>query len=190
MTDRKIFETFGRWLGFLGIGIYGNWLKDYAFDFVLYPFVIAKYGILWGAPVMTMMSFLVCYATILFYDKTKKDWLGIETLKAIKDFSPKSIPKNIMGGLLTKITNGFGEFTAWILKKSDLVVMTALSIQFDPFITVAYMRHGSHQYNGLSKRDWKIFLISLLIGNIYWTMAVFTGITILEALWRFTISLF
>ena len=60
----------------------------------------------------------------------------------------------------------------------------ANSIKYDAFITTAYMRHGSHQFNGLTKRDWKIFGLSLFISNLYWTLASFMGVTLIEYAWK------
>lgn len=58
------------------------------------------------------------------------------------------------------------------------VVFLFLSIKFDAFITTAYMRRG--KFNGMGKRGWAIFMGSLLISNVYWTLACFKGITIFE----------
>ena len=179
-----------RWIATLGIGLLGNWAITWAFDFLLYPFVISTYGLLIGAPVMTFLSFLICYASILFYDGTKRDWLGIETIKGLEEFNSLPIPNYVIGKIFVSIINAVGNATAWVMKKSDALAMVILSIKFDPFITVIHIRHGAHQYNGLSKRDWKVFLVSLLIGNAYWTLAVYMGITLFEVLWRFGAGLF
>lgn len=152
-------------LGILGIGYFVNESIDFVFNYILYPFVIWKMGILGGGAVMTILSFLICYLIMIFYDWSKKDWLGIETIKGLKEYSGKSI---------------IGKFTSWIMKKSDPILLIFLSIQFDPFITTAYMRHGAHQYSGMSKRDWKIFMSSLIIGNVYWTVVAFAGVSIVE----------
>lgn len=155
-------------IGILGIGVLANQAQIWGFDFVLYPFVIWYLGLFAGAVVMTFLSFLVCYALLRFYDWTRKDWLGIETIKGLKERESPS---------------WLGRLTSSLLRKGDPAAMLFLAIKFDPFITTAYMRVGSHQYNGLSRRDWKIFLGSLLIGNIYWTSAVYAGISIVEWLW-------
>ena len=162
-------------LGVLGIGVLANQLQIWAFDWVLYPFVIWYLGVFLGGAVMTVLSFVLCYTLIRFYDWTRRDWLGIETVKSLKD--RKAGPR-------------IAKLTSWLLKKSDPTAMLFLAIKFDPFITTVYMRHGSHQYNGLSRRDWKIFLGSLLIGNIYWILAMFTGVSILEWLWHQVSSVF
>lgn len=155
-------------LAVLGVGLSANALMVYGFDYLIYPFVIWKLGILKGGVVMMSLSFLVCYLTILFYDWSKKDWLGIETVKGLKEYNGSSKA---------------GRFASWMLKKGDAAVMVFLSIKYDPFITTAYMRHGAHEYNGLSRRDWRIFLSSVLISNVYWTFAAFAGVSAVEWVW-------
>ena len=70
----------------LGISLLGNSLIANGFDYLLYPWVIWQLGPLHGAVVMTLLSFLICWATLLFYDWARKDWLGIETLKQLRDY--------------------------------------------------------------------------------------------------------
>ncbi len=151
----------------LGVGLLANWLMVNGFNYLLYPFIIWKFGILRGGVVMTFISFLTCLLTMKFYDWSKRDWLGIETIKGAREY---------------KGEKGIGRFTSWILKKSDPVVFLFLSIKFDAFITTAYLRHG--KYNGMGKRDWTIFTGSLLISNVYWTLAVYMGISLFEWAWR------
>lgn len=167
---KKIINTFTEYkerLAILGIGILGNWLIVYGFNFFLYPYIIWKFGVLKGGIVMTFLSFLICYGTIRFYDWSKRDWLGIEAIKELKTY----------GG-----NKKVGRLTAWIMKKSDPVVFLFLSIKFDPFIVTAYMRRG--KFDGMNKRDWKIFMGSLFLGNTYWTLACYTGITLFEWGWK------
>lgn len=146
-------------------GILANKAIVYLFDYLLYPFVIWKCGIFKGGVIMAFVSFLVCWATLLFYDWSKKDWIGIETIKELKEYE---------GGKI------MGRLFSWFIKKSDPVAILVLSIYFDPFVTTAYMRRGAHKYNGLEKRDWAIFIFSVLFGNFYWTLVAFTGVTLLE----------
>ncbi len=70
----------------LGVGLLANWLMVNGFNYLLYPFIIYKFGILRGGVVMTVLSFLACYATLLFYDWSKRDWLGIETIKDVRSY--------------------------------------------------------------------------------------------------------
>jgi len=52
----------------------------------------------------------------------------------------------------------------------------------DPFVTTTYLRHG--KFNSMSKRDWAIFMGSLIISNAYWTLECFMGITLVEWVWK------
>jgi len=151
----------------LSLGLTVNQLTVWAFNFFLYPFVIYKFGILNGGIVMTFLSFIACILTLRFYDWSKRDWLGIEMIKGLKGYSGNK---------------GTGRFTAWILRKSDPVVFLFLSIKFDAFITTVYMRRG--KFNGMGKREWSIFMGSLLISNCYWTLACYMGITLVEWIWK------
>lgn len=143
-------------------------LSTYLFDFLLYPFVIWKLGVLKGGLVMTALAGLFCYLMLRFYDWSKKDWLGIETLKSLKTYEGDSKIKKI---------------TAWFLRQSEPLVLLFLSVRYDAFITTIYLRRGSHQYNGLSRNDWKVFFFSLVVSNVYWTFASFAGVTLIEYVW-------
>lgn len=142
----------------------------WAFDFLLYPYVIYQFGLAWGFPVLLILSFLLCYGTLVFYDWSKQDWLGIEAIKEVKEYEGNS---------------RFRKIAAWALRRSDPVAILFLSLKFDPFITVIYMRKGSRKFNGLSRRDWRIFLASLVIGNAYWSLAAYMGVTLFEWGWEF-----
>lgn len=167
MAEKSGFSI-GR-LAELALGLSTNQLIVWSFDYFLYPFVIYKFGILKGGIVMTFASFLTCLATIKFYDWSKRDWLCIEAIKSLKEY----------GG-----DKQVGRLTSWLLKQSDPIVFLYLSIQRDPFITTAYLRKGAHQFDGMSKRDWKIFMGSLILGNAYWTLACYMGITLFEWGWK------
>ena len=181
-TFRKAFNNFEtrkeailKRIGALGVGIMADRIFCYAFDYLLYPFVMWKCGILIGGLVMTVISFLVCYGSIRLYDWTQTDWLAIETIKAlmndIGEYQGLSGPRRRLASML---------------KKSDTIVFLFLSIKFDPFYTVLYMRHGANQYNGLNKRDWKIFLASVFVSNLYWWLPAYviayTGVSLWELL--------
>ncbi len=140
---------------------FNNVILNYGWDYFLYPFVIWKLGIVVGGTIMMVVSTLACYFLLLFYDWSKKDWLGIETIKGFREEVGRSRIRRLIN---------------WVLNKGDAAALILLSVQFDPFITTAYMRHGSHQYNGLSKRDWKIFFLSAVVANLYWLGVSYIGI--------------
>ncbi len=144
-------------------GITINQILTILFDYMLYPSVIYYFGVLTGGAIMTALSFLICLLMLKLYDWSKRDWLGIETIKEIKHYHGQSRV------LL---------FLSKLLNKSDLIAFLVLSINFDPFVVTVYLRKG--KFNGLSKHDWWVFINSLLISNLYWIIACFLGITLIE----------
>jgi hypothetical protein len=144
-------------------------LANNAFDYALYPFVIYKLGIIKGGLIMTFLASLTNLFCLKFYDWSKRDWLGIEALKGMKGYEGK---------------NRLARFMSGILKKSDTAAFFFFSIKEDAFVTMVYLRHGSYQYNGMSARDWRILLASLAVANVYWTLAAYMGLSLMEWVWR------
>lgn len=140
---------------------------DWPFNYVLYPWVIYKFGILDGGGIMACLSLLLCLCTIWFYDWSKRDWLGIEMVKDLKGYAGD---------------NRFGKIASWFLRRGDLPAFFYLTIQHDPFITMVYLRREA--FGGMSRRDWTIFMASLLIGNGYWTLACWMGVSLVEWAWK------
>jgi len=163
----KKFQIYGGRGGELSVGLAAKYLSNRAFDYLLYPFVIFKLGILKGGIVMIFLAFIANIMTMTFYDWSKRDWIGIEAIKDLKTYSGKKM---------------IGRFTSWILQRSDSVIFLFLSLRYDAFTTTAYLRHG--KYNGMGKRDWTIFMGSLLISNVYWTLACYMGISLVEWVWK------
>lgn len=168
ISDDEAQPSPSRRLGILGVGYSANSLQVWGFDYVLYPLVIWTLGLVIGGLVMTVLSCIFCYALIRLYDWSKEDWLGIETVKSLKESEAKS---------------RIGRISSWILRKGDVAAFLFFSIKADPFITTLYMRRGNHGFNGLSSRDWKIFWGSQVVGNASWSFAVFTGVSFIEWLW-------
>lgn len=153
----------------LAIGLSANSLLSILFDWLLYPAVIYWLGIGYGGVVMTLLAMLACVAMMKFYDWSKRDWLGIEALKGLREYAGNT---------------RLGKLTSWILTKGNIIVFLFLSVYFDAFITTTYMRHGKHQYNGMSRRDWAIFITSVIISNVCWALAVYMGISLVEWGWK------
>jgi len=152
----------------LATGLATSAAINWAFDWLLYPYAIFKLGLVWGGVAMSVASFLSCILVLWLYDLLKRDWLGIEAIKRLRDTDGQTR----LRGLLSRM-----------LRRSNAVAFLVLSIQFDPFITVAYLRHG--RFDGLSRRDWRIFLGSWAVGNGSWIMACFLGVSALTWLWQF-----
>ncbi len=147
-----------RWKERVGIMAVGHGFKqgeEFFFDYMLYPAVIAWLGAIVGGLALTVLSASVCYLYILFYDWSKKDWLGLELLKEMRD-----------GG---EHHGHIARFIQRIARKSDWLAFLVFSCYTDPFMTTVYMRKGVGAYDGLSRRDWKIFWASVLVANLWWT---------------------
>jgi MFS family permease len=154
-------KRFATW----GIGYTADTLFSYAFDFLLYPFVIWKLGLLNGLLVMFPLSFLICWLNLVFYDWLKIDYLAIETIKELREYKGRSRLRR---------------FISVLLHKGGILAFAFLSLNFDPFVTTVYMRHGAHKYDGLSRRDWMIFITSVFVGNVYWALVAFGIVSAFE----------
>lgn len=148
------------------IGMTSTKTLNAAFDFVLYPLAIYQFGAYYGGSIMAAVDILICLVAILIYDRTKRDWLGIEYLKGLTHYRGPRRSLRVTGN---------------VLKRNKLLVFLFLSVKFDAFITTLYLRHGT--FNGMSRRDWTILLLSILIGNLYWISACYVGLSLLEDCW-------
>jgi len=149
---------------------------DYAFDYVLYPFVIYKLGPLNGGVVMAVLAIAITLSILYIYDFLEKDWLGIETVKELVEnfFKEEEVVARKSWKMKGK------RLLYWVFHRNKIGQFLFLSIHFDPLITTIYMRPGYHLYNGLRKRDWKIFLGSTIVSNAWWTGVAFTAISVVK----------
>jgi hypothetical protein len=145
---------------------------DYAFDYVLYPFVIYKYGPLYGGVAMAALAAAICLGILWVYDLLEKDWLGIETVKELVENFFKE--EEEMAKKSWKKTGK--KILYWVFHRNKVGQFIFLSLHFDPLITTIYMRPGYHLYNGFSRRDWKIFWSSVIVSNAWWTGVAFVVI--------------
>ena len=150
----------------LALGHTVNQAVVWAFDYALYPAVIYWLGLGRGFLVMAVISLAVCWLSIKCYDWMKRDWLGIEAVKDLKQYEG---------------SNRSRKWLAWVLNNSDPLACILLSIKFDPFIVTVYLRRG--RFGGMNSTDWRNFLLSWLIGNVYWSILCFGGVSALIWLW-------
>lgn len=137
---------------------------SWVFDNILYVWIVYRFGLLGGGCIMTMLSLIVCAATLLLYERMRIDWVGAGSVARLA-----AVPHPSWWQLIIMWTAGRG----------DIFIFFALCIFQDPFITTAYFRRG--HFDGLRAHDWQIFFASGLVANIYWTLrsgavaAVFVG---------------
>jgi hypothetical protein len=145
----------------MSIGYTLTSILDNFFDYVVYTAVIIYCGPFRGGLVMIVISAIVSLIYIKGYDVIKKDWMGIEAIKEIRE---EVIAEN--------------KWIAWLVLKGRWAEFLFVSCKWDPFITTAYMRAGVSQYNGMSRQDWKVFWLSLIVSNLWWILVIYTGISI------------
>jgi hypothetical protein len=151
----------------LALGYAVNEAICYAFDFGLYPLVIFWLGLWRGGAVMSFLSFIVCWLSMKFYDWSKRDWLGIEAIKSLKDYTGP---------------HRSGRLLSWVLRKSDPVACILLSLKLDPFVVTVYLRRG--RFGGMTARDWRYFLLSWFVANASWALLCFAGVETIAELWK------
>jgi len=167
-------------IGVLAVGHAFKESTDHLFDYWLYIAVIAFFGTLTGGIIMALLSLLACYLLIIFYDWTKKDWLGIELIKE-SDFGPDFLKQKSRRSYLAHFFwwpfRQIFRLVKWAQKRGGLAAFAVLSVYTDPFVTTVFLRHK--KFGGLKKRDWFVFLNSVIVGNFYWTLR--TAVIILVA---------
>lgn len=136
-------------------------------DYVLYPLIIYKAGLVLGGFINVCVSVAYCLLLLRYYDLSKKDWFGIETIRDLKDYSGA----NRIGGIIS-----------WLLQRSKAVSFFVLSVCYDPFITTVWLRSG--RFCGMTNSEWKIFWGSVLIGNMTWAVACWLGIGLFTSIYR------
>jgi len=158
------------------------------YDLLLFTAVLSKFGWI-GIPFLTIGAGILCWITILIYDSVKIDFLGIESArKEMAVFKEglihwverlKDRPGQKLHPPFLKVKIKYDTDSIKIaLSKIWVVEFLICSFQWDAVITTIYLREKS--FGGLTRRDWKIFFVSLILSCTYWSAIVLTGITVFE----------
>lgn len=146
-----------------GIGISSYYIFTWLYDYVIITALLLFFGNLKGGIIALVVSMLIDFFTLKFYDWLKKDWLALETIKELNN------KKGFIGKLFRFVHN-----------KGSVLTVLILSLFLNSFVITTYMRNGAYEYNGLKKRDWIIFITSSIIGNGYWILLFAGGITLIK----------
>jgi hypothetical protein len=144
---------------------------EHIFNYWIYIPVIAIMGVLKGGLVMSAASLVLSYLILRFYDWSETDWLGIELLKEANygpDFLERMRKKSRLAGIFWWPFHQIFRLVQWAHKKGGFAAFWVLSMYTDPFTTTVFLRRD--KFGGLSRRDWLIFIGSVIIGNFYWTL--------------------
>jgi hypothetical protein len=163
-------------LKLLAVGHFVYHALDHLFDYVLYPIVMYKLGLVYGFLVMTTLSGLVCLLMAFVYDFLEKDWLGLETVKELVEKFFKEEEEMARRSWRKWWKKLFSK----IFYEYRWGPFVFLSLVFDPFVTTIYIRKGYHLYNGFSKEDWGIFIGSILLSNAWWAIVAFSVVSIIK----------
>lgn len=150
-----------------GTGIGSYYIFSWAYDYVIVSFFLLYLGFLRGMIVVVILSMIVDYATMKFYDWFKKDWLALESIKKLED------KKDVIGKLFR-----------FVRGKGVVLTIIILSLTSNAFIVTAYVRKGINLYNGLSRRDWIVFFTSSILTNIYWIFVIGGGIELFKYIYK------
>lgn len=149
-----------------------NLIIKTSIDALLTPYLMQEYG-----PVNCFISTNIIYGVmgvlcVFWYDTLKKDWLMIEALKKYRLNGGHLLHKNrIIRFLLKK--NKWGDF----VKRGALFFK-------HPALYVIEYRDGISLYNGFAGKNTVIlYLVYLLLMNLYWNGMVYLGIHIWSSLW-------
>ena len=142
------------------------------FDYVLYPFVIYKAGLLKGFFIMIFLSLIYTLFFLLIYNYLEKDIFALEySKKKLSD-----LVDNTKGNWLKRIFRS-------ILKKSKVIFFIFLSV-YNPFLATVFMRRGSFQNKEMTWHDWNILILSVIIGNGIWAPTIFAGISFTQLIYK------
>lgn len=168
-TFRTKLSPYKHRLQTVAIGHTGNAFIAIGFDYGIYGLTIATLGPVKGGLLMIAVSFLLDLVLIRFYDWSKTDWLGIETLKDIRENPARTRLEKVL---------------QWLLRKGDAVALVVLSFKLNPFNVMLYLRRGAYLYNGMGRRDWLVLVASTLIGNLYWILVMWGATSGLMHVWE------
>ncbi len=147
-------------------------ILGFPFDYILYPFVVTLFGLIFGGCLMMAGSGIICYLFLCLYDRMKVDWLGIELVKENIDSIPQFLGNikalTVFGKIIWLFFSNWVMIKRWFLKKGGMVTFLYVAAQHDPLYVVVYFRKNS--FSGMTGRDKGIFFAGIVVSNTYWTL--------------------
>lgn len=145
-----------RGLGFFAAAVSVIEGSNQFFDYVMYPAVIAWLGAVRGGIFMTIVALVINYLVVIWYNKTKHDWFGLEWLEL-----QETMESPTLFGKIVRVLSRFGKWPTFV----------ALSIYNPPYGFIFLRGRNSKGYN-LSSEDWFWYFVSNIIGNVVWILGI------------------
>lgn len=184
----------------IGIGRAIYDITSWVFDNPLYFAMIAYYGPLYGGAVMMSLSLVICFFTLLVYERMKIEWTGVEAIDFLRekgiDYAHKinnrgchKSLRQLIVRIIFFIPAKLFVLAMWLMKKyGDFAAFFVFSILQDPFYTTAYLRHG--RFDGLKTKDYIVFFSSVIFSNGYWILRAWGLIEAFRFAWRIIVHFF
>jgi hypothetical protein len=143
---------------------------NFSFDWIIWPLVQAKGG--WvGLLLLFVMAYTINLIVLWFYQRMKKDWLGVTVLEEMKVRATEMAWKNTeRGGWYQPIhvlITGVFKALMWLMR-SDAVTFVAFSCHHDSFVATAFLRKG--RFGPLTGRDLVVFTASTVFSCAFWAL--------------------
>ncbi|MEO5646123.1 MAG: hypothetical protein ABIQ91_01465 [Candidatus Paceibacterota bacterium] len=155
----------------IGGGLFSYELFNFLYDWFLYPFSIARWGLEIGGTVMLMGSLIQCALFFWLYDRMRVDWLGAHALRELQEKEHK---------------NRFEHMAVWIHREKKTlweklispIVFIVLTLPIDPLIVALHYR--KKHFGGVSARDWGILIAAVFVANVWWLVKIGAVITVIH----------
>jgi len=133
----------------------------FVFDYVIYPVVTYRYGVLKSMVLLFLAACILNWLMVLIYDLFDKDLFGFDEIKRVKAGSEATLDH---------------KWLRRIVRWGDVPAFIALSF-YDPFLATLYRRDLDSK--GMKKRDYFVLVVSTAIGCIVWS-GLWSPITLLK----------
>lgn len=191
-----------KWFGI--ISGWGVWYSSSVYyDRYVYPALMLYFGIIWGGIIAAAVAMLICTGFLLSYVLTDAKWIDetdailariVNRIAKITNWVEKIEGYSFILRVFFIIPRLLGQLAVWLMELSLRLIskrgvpgFIILSCTFDPFVTVSYFRNG--RIDGLSAKDWGIFLLSGVITNTYWVLWNSVIVVAIRSIWEVVILL-
>jgi hypothetical protein len=118
-----------------GWGLYEGY--NFLFDFVFWPILQGYFGVV-GIGILIILALVNNFLILLWYQKQKTDWFGVNVLEDIKSKGHFWVNNSNNNSKIKKVSlfipKLFFKFFIWLLNKNDVFAFVTLSVWQDSFL--------------------------------------------------------